>query len=182
MNLKKILSIGLLAALLVGATALAFPGGVASAQSSTPQPKDPQARVNLINIRLERMLQLEKATLERMMRHFERLDQFITRVDTLINRAKANGKDVSVLEAALAEFQARESDAKLILSKVTDLLAAHPGFNTNGKVTDRVMARKTLDDGHMQFQDIRSTIVEAAKNLREAIKAWREAYPPQTTS
>jgi hypothetical protein len=181
MNLKKLVSICLLAALLVGVAVFAFPGGSAAAQSSTPPPKDPQDRINLINARLERMLRLEKATLDRMTRHFERLDLFITRVEALINRAKDNGKDVSALEAALSEFQASESDARLVLNSASDLLAAHPGFDAHGKVTDRETAKTTIADVRTQFKDIRAKIGEAAKNLHEAIKAWREGNPPQTT-
>jgi hypothetical protein len=182
MNLKKFLAINLLAALLVGVAVFAFPGGSAAAQSSTPQPKEAQARINLINLRLERMLQLEKDTLARMTRHFERLDLFLARVDSLIARAKENGKDVSTLEAALAEFRVVESDARVILNTVSDLLATHPGFDANGRVTDREMAKTTLEEGHAQFKEIRSTIGEGAKSLREAIKEWREANPPETTS
>ena len=180
MNLKKYLSLSLVAVLLMGIAAFVFPVASVAAQSSTPQPKDPQARINLVNTRLERMLRLEKATLNRMTRHFERLDQFVNRADALIARAKENGKDVSSLEAALADFQAVQSNARLALDSASSLLAAHPGFDADGKVTDRETARTTLADGHTQFKDIRSTIGEGARSLHEAIKAWREANPPQT--
>ena len=182
MNLKKFLSISLVAVLIVGVAAFAIPGGNAAAQTPTPQANVPQARINLVNARLERMLQVEQATLERMTRHFDRLDQFTARVETLISKAKDNGKDVTALEAALAEFKAKESDARVVLNSVSSLLAAHPGFDANGKVIDRAVAKTTLDDGHAKFQDIRSIIVDAAKNLHEAVKAWRAANPPQPTT
>ena len=180
MSLKKLLSISLLAALLMGVAAFAFPAGSVAAQSSTPQPKDPQARINLVNIRLERMLRLERATLNCISRNFERLDRLVRRGDALIARAKDNGKDVSSLESALAEFQAVEGDARLALDSVSSLLASPAGFDANGKVTDRETAKATLEEGHAQFQDIRSTIGEGARNLQEAFKAWREANPPQS--
>jgi TolA-binding protein len=183
MNLKKFLSISLVAVLIVGVAAFAIPGGSAAAQSPTPQPNSvPQARINLLNARLERMLRAEQATLERMTRHFDRLDRFITRVDTLIEKAKANGKDVSALEAALSDFQAKEGDARVVFNAASSLLAAHAGFDANGKVTDRAKARTTLDDAHAKFQDIRAIILDAARNLHDALKAWREANPPATTS
>ncbi len=179
MNRKKFLAMSLTAVLLVSVIAFAFPSGNAAAQSPTPQPNDPQSKLNIIDARLQRMLRLEKATLARMRRNFERLDRFITRVDALIIKAKNNGKDVAALEAAVAEFQARESEARVVLDSATSLLAAHPGFDANGKVTDRETARKTLEEGHKQFKEIRSTIGEAAKDLHEAVKAWREANPAE---
>ncbi len=182
MNLKKFLSISLVAVLIVGVAAFAMPGGSAAAQTPTPQPTVPQARIGLANARLERTLQAEQATLERMTRHFDRLDQLVTRVETLITRAKENGNDVSALETALAEFKSEESDARVVLNSASSLLAAHPGFDANGKVTDRAVAKTTLDDGHTKFQDIRAVIVDGAKNLRDALKAWRAANPPQTTT
>ena len=181
MNLKKFLSISLLAALIVGAAVFAFPAGTVAAQSPTPQPQDPQTRINLVNIRLQMMLRLEKATLNRMTRRFDRLDQLITRVETLVDRAKENGKDVAALEAALTEFKAKESEARGVLDSVSSLLEVHPGFDDNGKVTDRETARTTLEDGHAQFQEIRSIMGDSLKNLQEAVKAWREANPPEAT-
>ena len=179
MSLKKLLSVGLLAVLLMGVAAFAFPAGSVAAQSSTPPPKDPQARINLANFRLERMLRLERATLNRITRHFNQLDQFIRRAGTLITRAKENGKDVSALEAAVVEFRAVEGDARLVLDEVKALLASPAGFDANGKVTDRETAKATLEEVHTKFQDIRSTIGDGARNLHEAFKSWREANPPQ---
>lgn len=179
MNLKKFLAISLTAVLVVSVIAFAFPSGDAAAQSPTPKPNDSQTKLNIIDARLQRMLRLEKVTLTRMTRNFERLDRFITRVDVLIDRARNNGKDVAALEAAVAEFQAKESVARVVLDSATSLLAAHPGFDANGKVTDREAARTTLDEGHNKFKEIRSTIGAAAKDLHAAVKAWREANPAE---
>ena len=74
MNLRKWLTMGMLAALMVGIIALAIPGGRVAAQAPNPQPKDPQARLEKAGVRLEKAFRLQQRLLEKQAQHFKRAD------------------------------------------------------------------------------------------------------------
>ncbi len=181
MNFRKFLPISLLVALILGVVVLAFPGGIAAAQAPTPPVKDPQAQIARINARLEKLFQGEQKMLDKQAQNLDKLDQLTTRVADLIAKAKANGKDTAALEAALTTFKGKQADARTQHSAAADLIKAHGGFDANGKVTDRAQAKDTVSSGHNLLQDARQTIVQAAKDFRDAVKSWRSANPPKVT-
>ncbi len=122
----------------------------------------------------------------RQLRIYERMgrtDEFVERVQKLIDRAKENGKDVSAVQAALDAFKAAVKDAQPIYESIKGIINSHPGFDSNGKVTDPEKAKETVKAIHEKFKEIRETMNGAGKALHEAIKAFREANPrPQPTS
>jgi ElaB/YqjD/DUF883 family membrane-anchored ribosome-binding protein len=180
MNFRKIMTMGILAVLLVGLVALAFPVGSVFADTPTPQPqKDPQALAGRINARLEKAFRELQKMVDNQARHMQRADDFIARAETLIGKAKANGKDTSALEAAVAAFKAKESDFKKLNSAAADILKTHAGFDANGKVVNRDQARQTLQDGREKMSSARELFTNALKKLHEAFKTWRQANPPQ---
>ena len=181
MNFRKFLPISLLAAFILGMVALAFPGGTVAAQAPTPPVKDPQAQLARINARLEKLFQAEQKMLDKQAENLDKLDKLTTRVADLIAKAKANGKNTSALEAAMAAFKSKEADARTKHLKAAELIKAHAGFDANGKVTDRAQARDTVKNGHDLLREARQTIVEAAKDFREAVKSWRDANKPKAT-
>ena len=109
-------------------------------------------------------------------------DQFIERVQKLIERASANGKDVSAVQAALDAFAQAWKDAKPIYESMTGIVNSHQGFDDNGKVTDLEKARETVRSMREKMQEIRSILDGSGKALRDAIQAFREANPrPERT-
>ncbi len=170
---KKTILLALVAA--VGLASLPFVS--AAAQSSTPTPVPPP-QGQLSNARLERIW-------ARQLRHYQRMGRvnvLVDRVQMLIDRAKANGKDVSAVQAALDAFKAALKNAQPIYESAKGIVGPHQGFDENGKVTDPVLAQQTVLAMRAKFQEIRTALNGTGKALREAIQAFRQANPrPWTT-
>ncbi len=140
--------------------------------------KDPSTPPQMTNERLENIW-------ARQIRAYERMghtDEFIARVQKLIDRARANGKDVSAMQAALDVFAAKAKEAQPVYESIKGIISSHQGFDSNGKVTDPAKAKETIQSMHDKLKAIRETMDGAGKALREAIKAFREANPrPEKT-
>jgi len=161
--------------LVLGLAALPFVS-VSAAGEYDPTPP-PQGKIS--NERLERVWARQLRTYERM----GRTDEFVKRVQKLIDRAKANGKDVARVQAALDAFKAAARGAQPIYESVKGIINSHQGFDSNGKVTDAEKAKETVKAMHEKLKEIRDAMNGTGKALHEAIKAFREANPrPQSTS
>jgi hypothetical protein len=148
---------------------------VSAAAANNPTPP-PQGRIS--NERLERVWARQLRIYARM----GRTDEFVAKVQKLIDRAKANGKDVSAMQAALDAFKIAVKDAQPIYESVKGLINSHPGFDTDGKVTNPEKAKETVKAMHEKFKEIRDAMNGTGKALHEAIKAFRESNPrPQPT-
>lgn len=169
----KTILIALLAAL--GLASLPFVSVSAAAANNPTSPA--QARIS--NERLERAWARQLRIYERM----GRTDEFVAKVQKLIDRAKANGKDVSAVQAALDAFKTAVKEAQPIYESVKGLINSHPGFDSNGKVIDPEKAAETVKAMHEKLKEIRDAMNGTGKVLHEAIKAFREANPrPQPTA
>jgi len=141
---------------------------VSAAGENDPVPQD-----QITKERLERIW-------ARQLRRYERYgytDELITRTQRLIDRAKANGKDVSAVQAALDAFAAAVKDANPIYESMKGIINSHQGFDQNGKVMDPEKALETVRTMHDKFQEIKRVLNGTGKALHEAIKAFREANP-----
>jgi hypothetical protein len=122
---------------------------------------------------------LEKAW-ARQLKAYERMgktDEFVAKVQKLLDRATANGKDVSAVQAALDAFVESTKDAKPIYESAKGIINSHQGFDTNGKVTDPAKAKETVTAMREKMQEIKTAMDGTGKALHEAIKAFREANP-----
>lgn len=156
----------------LGLAAIPFVSVSAAGESGPTSP--PQ----ISNERLERVWARQLRIYERM----GRTDESIERVQKLIDRAKANSKDVSAVQAALEAFKVAAKQARPIYESVKGVISSHQGFDSNGKVTDSEKAKETTKTMHEKLKLIRDTMNGTGKALREAIKAFRAANPrPQTT-
>ncbi len=169
---RKTVLIALVAAL--GLASLPFVSASAAGQSDpTPPPQGP-----VTTDRLERVWAHQLLVYARM----GRADQFVEKIQRLIDRAEANGKDVSAVQTALDAFEAALKQAKPIYESTGGIVNSHLGFDDNGKVTDAVKALETVTAMRGKFKEIRDIVGDAGKALREAIRAFREANPrPQGT-
>jgi hypothetical protein len=163
--LKKTVLFAFVAALAVAS--LTFASASASRQN------DPIPQGQITNERLEKIWARQLHRYEQL----GRADEFIARVQRLVDRAKANGKDVSAVQAALDVFAAQWKQAKSIYEGMKDMFSSHQGFDSNGKVTDSEKAKKTVLAVHERLQEIKTVLNGTGKALREAIKAYREANP-----
>jgi hypothetical protein len=169
---KKTILVALIAAL--GLTSLsAF--SVSAAGLSAPTALAQQQRQITIE-RLEKIWAHQLRLYERM----GKTDTFIERVQKLIDRAEANGKDASAVQAALDAFADAWKEAKPIYESMNGLVNSHQGFDDNGKVTNPEKAKETVQSMHDKFQEIKTVMNGTGKALREAIKAFREANPRPT--
>jgi hypothetical protein len=96
-----------------------------------------------------------------------------TKVDALIAKATAKGKDTSMLEAAKAMYVAQLGEANDYHSAAAAILAAHKGFDDLGNVTNVTEARQTVADSHLQLFESRHVIVVAQADLNRNLAEWR---------
>jgi len=113
----------------------------------------------------------------RMYEHFGRTDNVIQRIQGMIDRAGANGKDVASVQSALDAFTTAVKDAKPIYESMNGIVNSHQGFDANGKVTDVEKAKETVRAMGGKLREIRTTMDEIGRALREAIKDFRETNP-----
>lgn len=173
---QKSILVALSAALAVTAMPL-----ISASAAGASDPIAPHGQVS--NEKLEQVWARQLKVYERLAKGFDRLDDFTARAQRLIDKANANGKDVSAVQAALDAFQAASKDARPIYESGKGIVNSHQGFDANGKVTDPEKARETVKEMRDKLQEIKSAMDGTGKALREAIKAFREANPrPQPTS
>ncbi len=162
-----------LAALGLAAGFALSPASVAYADEGTP-PAPEGKRVE----RLERAFQREQAWLTTQQNNLDRANEFGTKVQARIDELKAEGKDTSALETALATYMNEIAAAQTAHHTAADILSAHAGFDENGHVTDREQARRTVLDAHEALQDARLTLRNAIRDLRRALRDYRQANRP----
>lgn len=131
--------------------------------------------------RLQQAWAREQAVYERLGRFFGNIDSRLARAQRLLDRAKANGKDVSALQAALDAFIAAVKQARPTYESINGIVASHQGFDAAGNVVDPVKALGTVLDMHAKLKEIRQAVVPAAKALRQAIRDFRAANQSAAT-
>jgi len=169
---KKTILFALVAALAVASLSFV---SVAAQGANDPTPP-PAGQVS--NEKLEQAWARQLKAYERM----GKAEEFVAKVQKLLDRATANGKDVSAIQSALDAFEAALKDAKPIYESAKGIINSHQGFDANGKVNDPAKAKETIKAMHEKMQEIRTAMNGTGKALHEAIKAFREANPhPEKT-
>jgi hypothetical protein len=102
----------------------------------------------------------------------------ITKIQGLIDKAKANGKDVSAVQAALDAFVAARKAASPTYESLKGIVNSHQGFDSAGKVTDAVKAKATVQEMGIKLREIRDQLGGTARALKDAIRAFRAANKP----
>lgn len=163
-----------LAALVLAIGLAMFPLTGASATGlkdlPTPATKQPD------NTRLEQLWAREQSIYQREGNLLERANDFVTRIQTLIDKANQKGWDTSAVQTALNAFSAVIPAAQAAHANGAAIIANHPGFDANGKVTDRSTAIATAKDLAQVLKDTRTAMDGTGKALLETIRAFREAH------
>jgi len=128
--------------------------------------------------RLERLWARQVRVYERTGRVFEHTAEFSARLQSWIDRAAQNGKDVAALQAALDAFEAAAARAQLSYARARRIVDSHPGFDDHGQVADAGQARATVQQLHEELRSIRSAMGGAGRALRAAIREFRAANRP----
>lgn len=105
-------------------------------------------------------------------------DEFIARIEEKIAKLKERGLDTSAIEAALANYEAQLPTAQAAHDSAAATLAAHPGFDDNGKVTDPAAARETLSSASADLNACRQTLKDATMAIKDAFKDLRGQVRP----
>jgi hypothetical protein len=169
--------------LILGIAALGF-GFMPLASAQALAPSNPTAAPTPTKTSGDRLAQAwvrEQAIYNKLGTLFADVDQRIPRLQELINKAKAKGRDVSALQTALDNFSGAVKQAEPIYQSTSGTVASHPGFDANGNVTDQTQALTTVKDLGEKFKEIRQLISVPAKALRDAMQAFRSANSPSGT-
>ena len=169
----KTLSMKIVLFTLVAALGLASMPFITASAAGEYDPTPPPSTAQIRTQRLERVWARQLRIYERM----GRTDEFVARAQKLIDRAKANGKDVLAVQAALDAFKTATRNSRPIYESLKGILNSHPGFDSNGKVTDPEKAKETVMIMHEKLKEIRAAMNGTGKALREAIKSFRKANP-----
>lgn len=181
-KIKKIFAISLVMVLTFGVMAFSFPANAVQAASSietVPPPADPAAPEGqgLRNKLLERAFQREVRNHDRQEKLFDIADRTQNRIEELIARVKNDGKDTTGLEAVMSKFPGEVAKAKVSYDQAGTIIRTHNGFDADGKVVDVEDAKETLKNINKYAKDCRETVTAAMKDLRVALKEFREANP-----
>ena len=183
-NLRKIVLGTMIAALSLTAIGLALPLTSASAAGFTDNTTPPAARKSSdpvqINLRLEMAFARQQYNLQRIGLELGSSTQQQTRVQKLIDTAKANGKDTSALQTAFDALKTALITGQPLYDQAKTAATTHAGFDTSGKVSDAETAKATLKTINLALQQYRQTVGSAIKNLRTASDAFRQANPRPT--
>ena len=180
-----------LAALIIASVGVAAGTGLVFAQSASPTPNPPQqsSPSNLRIAAIEKAFSAENTRLNTQAANLDKADQLIAKAQAHIDQAKANGKNVNLLQAALNVFKAQIANAKSLHNTASRILTAHAGFDENGKVAVRagigkiyrmylaVFAVQTVRDAHQALNDARQVMRQAVRDLRSVIRLYRNAGP-----
>ncbi len=169
-NMFKKMLLAVSAAALVFA---AFPVTSAFAADDTPP-----ASGAVSNEKLEKVWARQLQAYEKIGKAFADVDAHIAKFQERIDKAAANGKDVTALQAALDAYEAALKSAQPTYASIGSIVTTHAGFDASGKVTDAEQAKSTVEQMRTKMQEIKSTMGGTFKALREALKAFREANKP----
>ena len=139
---------------------------------------NPPSDLPMIDALLEKVWVREQAIYQRQDDRLAKADEFFAKVQSGIDKVTAKGYDASGIQAALDALETAVDAAKPIHENTASIIAAHAGFDANGKVTDRAQARETVKLLGQSLKDYRSTVGDPFKALREAVKTFREAHKP----
>ncbi|MBI2975959.1 MAG: hypothetical protein HY872_04640 [Chloroflexi bacterium] len=104
--------------------------------------------------------------------------QIAANVQTFIDAQKANGKNTSSLDAALANYRAQFASAQTAHDQAASVLSTHAGFDANGTVTDSTQAKQTLRLARDHMRQARTLIASSGRALHAALRVFRQANRP----
>jgi hypothetical protein len=169
----------LIAALVIVALPLAsaYAAGVSDTVAlpalSTPDP-------TIANARLELAFARQQVKVARIGAEIANFNLVSKDTQILIDKAKANGKDVIALQAAFDAFKVAFEKGNPIYEQADALARSHSGFDGNGNVTDVEKAKATVKSLAQSLKQYQDAVSGPFKALREALKAFRQANPRPT--
>lgn len=127
--------------------------------------------------RLENALRREQIALANQAQRLERASLSAGKVQDLIDRLAAGGKDTAALEQALADFEASLAVAESEHAAAAAILAAPAGFDASGQVTDAKLALETVRTAGAALRRAHLELTQATLALRAALRAYKQSLP-----
>ncbi len=109
------------------------------------------------------------ARLTRIYNRLGQTDEFTVRVQERLDQAANNGLDVSAAQDALQAFIQAAEEAAPLYQQAGEIVAAHDGFDADGKVTDEAQAAASVQALGEALQQIRTATASQAQALRQAL-------------
>ena len=106
---------------------------------------------------------------------FVQAGQLSANFQTLIHAQAKAGKDVTLLNIALANFDAEVAVAREINGTAGVTIYSLTGWKASGDVRDRLAAGQSLLDGREQVKDANFRLTNAMTILRKSLDWWRNA-------
>ncbi len=151
------------------------------AVSAHAQDENPPESASTGEERLEKIWARELKAYERIGKAFADVEGSIAKIQTRLDKAAENGKDISALQAALDAYEAALLASKPTYDNLGGLVGVHAGFDANGKVTDAEQAKATVKEVGVQLKALKDSMGGSFKALCEAMKAFRQANKPAET-
>lgn len=178
----KVLNGGMLVILITGALLLAFPSSTAQAAGVEEPPPGNGEKTGIIKQRLEAAFERQRVNLEKQGENIEKMSRVSASAQERIEYLREKGKDVSSLEAALADFKNAIQAIEVSHEDSANLIRSHAGFGDNGKVTDIETAGRTVKIIRDSMMKTRRMMNDAIRKLRIAMLVYRDTNAPKPTS
>ena len=154
----------------------AAPMSLANAVAISPIRLTPEVRA------LQREFAHEQRWLGGQQRAIDEENKVGEKTQTWIDTLKSQGKDTTVLDAAMVTFHTQMSQTQTIHDKAAAILSAHAGFDANGLVKALPAARLTVRDAGKALESARLLRLKARRDLVRAIAKWRMTHVGTTVA
>jgi len=104
----------------------------------------------------------------------ESADDSVDKAYDRIAELEAAGKDVDMLEEAVAAFETLYGHAQADQQAALALVDAHAGFSLNGRVTDLNEAHETVKAVEPFLSSARENIIDALQTIANAMREFRD--------
>jgi len=111
--------------------------------SASAAPAAPAGGTTKADLALSHKYKAEQDRLKLQDARLKRAADYATKIDSLIAKLKAKGKDAAALEQAVAAFRNSIAQASAEWQAASATLATHAGFDGAGKVSNADQARAT---------------------------------------
>ena len=125
---------------------------------------------------LSNLFKREQNWVSQQTTHLQKSAQIAATTQQLIDAARAEGQDVSVLEAALAQFNATIAGAQADHDQAAGIIASANGFDGSGNVTDLNSARQTVEGARLALRSAHIAIAQATNDLVKVLNEWKNSH------
>lgn len=167
----KSLTLGVLAAVIAVFATVAF----APAQPAFADPGTPPADQGKFKVgdALEKLYQRELKWLAEQKKQLTKANNLLVRAQDFIKEQKAQGKDVTKLENAVAKVKEQIAKAQAAHDEGARILNTHAGFDAHGKVTDAAQARQTVAQAQKSLREAHRILANVTAEVRRVLNQHR---------